>query len=212
MKSNHTTNILFISFLLLISTTIQSQENYSIETFPNRYLLSFETVRMPLEPDMGFVGIGFDLFNLINSSSNIYGGIHSYSAVTGIRPGLITIGVSGGYQKQVLFKNFYVDIGGFIGGGGGGGADDGGGLIIRPKFNLEQRIGNLGITVGVSRIEFPSGAIGSTQLNAGVTINSFNYFATKSKPSDILSDDLLNTNKLRIAIVGSQLYNFKNGS
>ncbi|MCB9426743.1 MAG: hypothetical protein H6584_06910 [Flavobacteriales bacterium] len=196
-------------FIFLLSIGIYAQDSLRIDKYNNRYRFSYETVRMPWEPDMGFVGIGFDLFNIINQSDCIYLGINSYSAVTGSRPGLITFGVAGGYRREVLFDNFYIDLGGFVGGGGGGGAADGGGLIVRPHFTIEQQFKNVGFFVGVSHIEFPTGAIGSTSINAGISINSYNFFeSSNKKPSDFLDKETPRASTIRVAVAGTQYYNF----
>lgn len=192
--------------------TIIGQDSLSVDKYSNRYRFSYETVRMPLEFDMGFVGIGFDLFNMINKSDEIYLGINSYSAVTGSRPGLITFGISGGYRKEI-FNNTYVDLGGFLGGGGGGGAADGGGLIIRPHLTLEYQIKNVGLYLGVSHLEFPTGAIGSTNLTGGITFNTFNFFeGLNKKPSDILEENTPRASTIRVAVVGTQYSNFSPGT
>ena len=62
-------------------------------------------------------------------------------------------------KKQQLF----IDGGFFLGAGGGGGAADGGGLILRPHLNLEKQFGTIGIKVGYSQINFPSGEIKGSQ-------------------------------------------------
>ena len=198
-------------FLFLCITIGQAQE-YSVELFPNRYRLSWENVSMSEEPDLGFIGIGFDLFNITSKSSTMYLGINSYSALKGIRPGLITFGMSTGWRKKLFDENLYVDFGAFVGGGGGGGADDGGGLIIRPHIALEKRIRNLGFRVGFSRIDFPTGSITGNQINFGITLNGANYFKVEDFNVSKIKNELLNTNKLRVAMVGTQYYNFEKGS
>ena len=201
----------FITIFLFFFFTSQAQE-YSVEVFPNRYRFSWETVAMETEEDLGFVGIGFDLFHLVNKSSKVYVGINSYSAMSGIRPGLITLGMSAGWSPQIFKNGFFLDLGAFVGGGGGGGADDGGGLILRPHLVLEKRIQNVGFRVGVSRIDFPTGNISGNQVNFGLTLNGENYFKVSNNSYSKFSSEKLATNKLRVAIVGTQYFNLKEGS
>lgn len=207
MKVFKITITLFFLFVL----KVESQES-SVEVFPNRYRISWETVAMQTEEDLGFVGIGFDLFHLVNKSSTVYVGINSYSAMSGIRPGLITLGMSAGWCPQIFNNGFYLDMGAFVGGGGGGGADDGGGLILRPHLVLEKRFGNLGLRLGVSRIDFPSGSIEGNQVNVGVSYSGKNYFKVTQNEYGFIPTAELQTNKLRVAMVGTQYFNLKEGS
>ncbi len=199
------------SVFLFVFFGIQAQD-YTVEKIPNRYRLSWETVVMTEEPDLGFVGIGFDLFQLVSGSSSVYVGINSYSAMSGSRPGLITLGMSAGWCPQIFTENLSLDVGAFIGGGGGGGAADGGGLIVRPHIALEQRLGDIGLRLGFSRIDFPSGAITGNQMNFGITINGSNYFKSLSSEAVPKFIEKPATNKLRIAMVGTQYFNLKEGS
>lgn len=187
-------------------------QEHTVEKFPNRLRLSWETVAMSTEPDLGFFGIGVDLYRLVKKKNTVYVGLSSYSAVTGIRPGLITLGMSAGYRPR-LGNNWYADIGGFIGGGGGGGADDGGGLILRPHLELERTFGNIGVQFGVSRIDFPSGSIQGNQVNVGLTFHGANYLKVPYNATVSLKETQ-NTNfkKLRFAIVGTQYMNLAKGS
>mgnify|MGYP006161587857 CR=1 FL=1 len=203
-------NQLTLYFLFIVSS--MSAQVYSVETFPNRIRLSWETVSMTTESDLGFIGIGYDLFHLVNKNNTIYVGINSYSAITGIRPGLITLGMSSGWCPQISKKGLFLDFGAFVGGGGGGGADDGGGLIIRPHLNLEQRFGNLGIRFGVSRINFPSGGIKGNQVNIGISLNGNNYFKVNNLDYSFVKNKDLKTSNLRIAMVGTQYLNISESS
>lgn len=196
---------------ILLFFCVEAQE-YSVEVFPNRYRFSWETVSMSTEEDLGFVGIGYDLFHLVNGSSKVYVGVNSYSAMSGIRPGLITLGMSAGWSPQIFKNDFFLDLGAFVGGGGGGGADDGGGLILRPHLVLEKRIQNLGLRVGISRIDFPTGNISGNQINFGLTINGENYFKVANTTYLKFSSEKLKSNKLRVAIVGTQYFNLNEGS
>ena len=202
----------YILFTILLVTLKINAQEYSVQVFPNRYRLSWETVSMDTEADLGFVGIGFDLFNLVKNNNTIYVGINSYSAVTGIRPGLITLGMSAGWSPRLTKSGLYLDLGAFVGGGGGGGAADGGGLIVRPHLDLEQRFGNLGIRFGVSRIDFPTGEITGNQVNVGISYTGNNYFKVQPSSFKKISSEQLDTSPLRVAIVGTQYFNLKEGS
>lgn len=202
----------YLFFLFGMFSFLVFAQEYSVELFPNRVRMSWETVSMSTESDLGFVGIGFDLFHLVKKTNTVYVGINSFSAVTGIRPGLITIGMSGGWCPQISKKGLFLDVGGFIGGGGGGGADDGGGLIIRPHVNLEQRFGKLGVRLGMSRIDFPSGNITGNQVNVGFTYHGTNFFKVNETGYRLVASEELATKKIRVAMVGTQYFNLSQGS
>lgn len=201
----------FTLFLLFIVLSVNAQE-YSVEAFPNRVRMSWETVSMSTESDLGFVGIGFDLFHLVKNTNTIYVGVNTYSAVTGIRPGLITLGMSAGWCPQISRKSLFLDLGAFVGGGGGGGAADGGGLIVRPHLDLEQRFGDLGVRFGVSRIDFPSGEITGNQVNVGLSFSGTNYFKVEKSGYKFVSSEGLDTKNLRVVMVGTQYFNLSEGS
>ena len=200
------------SLIFLFFSFFSFSQEYSVEKFPNRVRLSWETVSMSTEADLGFVGIGFDLFRLVKNTNTIYVGVNSYSAVTGIRPGLITLGMSAGWNPRLTKSGLFLDVGGFLGGGGGGGADDGGGLIVRPHLDLEQRFGTVGFRLGVSRIDFPSGGISGNQVNVGLTLNGNNYFKVKDSEYRFVKSEDLAEGRLRVAMVGTSYFNLKEGS
>ena len=50
------------SVFLFVFFGIQAQD-YTVEKIPNRYRLSWETVAMTEEPDLGFVGLDLICFN-----------------------------------------------------------------------------------------------------------------------------------------------------
>lgn len=202
----------YLTILTIISSLLLYSQDYSVEMLPSRYRLSWENVHMKSEKDLGFVGIGFDLFHITGEKSNFYAGVNTYSAVTGIRPGLITFGVSGGWQIPIIPHKLFLDTGSYIGGGGGGGAEDGGGLIIRPHLNLEARYGNMGFQAGISHLNFVTGNIHGTQFNVGITVNGANFITSQNTNFKLINRDSLLTNNIRVAIVGTQYYNFKKGS
>ena len=155
-----------ISFLCLFwSIYFSAFSQEALQKLSQRYRVSFETVQMDNEPDLGFLGKGLDVFGLVGGAKNLYLGLHTFSAITGKRPGLITLGMEAGYRFQLFkSKKIYLQAGLFVGGGGGGGAPDGGGLIIRPNLALEVLYKKFAIQGGYSKITFPSGAIDSNHF------------------------------------------------
>ena len=211
MKFKASFTNLFLKLFLLVSFSGVSQD-YVVEKVPNRYRLSWETVSMSEEPDLGFVGIGFDLFSRTHQSTERYFGITSYSTMQGIRPGLITLGVSSGLRTKLFESGLFLDLGGFVGGGGGGAADDGGGLIVRPHLFVEKRLGNLGLHLGVSRIDFPTGNISGNQLHFGLSLQGDNYFKTKEIASSAIEISAPRIRSFRFGLVGTRYFQLQKGS
>jgi hypothetical protein len=198
----------FIITFLFISTIVLSQAQYSIEKKASRVRLSGETMFMDGESNIGMVGIGYDIFGLIKKHPSAYFGINSYSAMTGERAGVFSFGIASGIKKK-LFKNLFYDFGIYLGGGGGGGAPDGGGLIVRPHFELEQKISNLvSLKAGIAKIDFPTGTISSTHFSYGLTFNGNSYMASKRKIKSNHTFSSIKSGKFRISLVGTVYNNF----
>lgn len=208
-----------ISFLvagILISGHLAAQQI----TFKKRTLsfrTSYERLKMNGEPDLGMVGIGADLF-FVDRLPNFYLTLNSYSAILGTRPGLITFGTGAGYVQPLFRSRFSLDAGLFVGGGGGGGAPDGGGLITRGHFNLSYNWKNVSVFGGYSRLDFPTGDMGSNNLNLGIAITS--VFHTVHRSSEIPNEHLnernarhgkhppLKKSKIRATLVGLRYVGF----
>lgn len=128
---------------------------------PTTWRLTSETFKLPGGEKMGMVG-GDVLFDL---SDHLRLGIGSYGSVRGDRGGFITLGVAGEVRKR-LSPSWVSHAGLFVGAGGGRGGSSlsGGGLMLREDVGLTYEsagYGNFGF--GVSHVQFPSGAISSTQ-------------------------------------------------
>ena len=129
---------------------------------PTTLRFTTENLSLPGNEKMGMLG-GTMLFDV---SDRVRLGVGSYGAVRGDRGGFITLGVAGEVH-QPLTDRWSARAGLFVGAGGGRGGYtlSGGGLMLRSDVGLvydTQRRGNLGL--GVSRVSFPSGRIGSSQL------------------------------------------------
>lgn len=153
-------NFKFLLFFWFLHFSLFSQ--VFVRKIPQRIVLSFENVAMQNESDLGFLRKGLDVFGWGKGFKNMYFGLHIFSAITGKRPGLITLGMETGFRLPLFhFKNLYFQSGFFVGAGGGGGASDGGGLIVRPHMGLEVFYKKLAFSSGFSKILFPSGNINS---------------------------------------------------
>ncbi|MDB4297232.1 hypothetical protein N9901_00610 [Flavobacteriaceae bacterium] len=197
--------------ILLFSQFVFSQNSYEITKLLSRIRFSGEEITMENEPNMGFIGHGYEIFGLYTPNPNLYFGLTSYSALTGIRSGFFVFGVSSGVSKVISTTPFTYDLGFFLGGGGGSGAPDGGGLMLRPHVNLSYALNkNLSIGVGGSYITFPSGEINSYNVNIGAQINTNTFLANKiNKISGTVTDyDLSN---IEINMLSLNLFNFKKG-
>ena len=209
--------------LFFLCQVIQAQSDFSIEKFDSRFRLSGESINMKGssynlngsfnpdgEPNIGMIGIGYDIFGLIKKYPNLFLGVNSYSAMSGDRAGIFSFGVAVGYKQPIIKKSLFAELSFFVGGGGGGRLKDGGGLILRPSLEFEKTITDIvSLRAGVSRIDFPSGVISSTHFNFGVVFNEGIYFANRIKKatlSDLVENE--NTNRIRVSLIGTLYNNF----
>ncbi len=184
--------IIILSFMLLFALQGLSQNKSPVQipklSQKANVRINYLPVSMPEnENDMGLAGIHYNLF----LNKWIYTGIGMFSAVTGTRGGLFTLGVNLGVKKNIL-NRFYLDTGLHFGGGGGAGSPDGGGAFILPHFNLGYAFKKFSIEGGYSYINFfDGGDINSSQWNIVVQIplhyhyTSFDYTETTLSSTDI---------------------------
>lgn len=211
MKLIRQNTISTLAILLLVISA--KAQDYNVNVFPSRLNLSFETIAMDNESDLGFLGTGFEILSISKKLSSLYFGLHSYSAITGNRPGLITLGMTTGLKLPLVKKHkLFVDGGFFLGGGGGGNAADGGGLILRPHLNLEKQFGAIGIRVGYSQINFPSGEIKGSQFNVGLTLNGSSYLKSLKQEIKTASALSLSFKNVSLALVGTYYFGLSEDS
>lgn len=201
---------IFLIFIIC-SQVVFSQDTFSVDRLNSRIRFSGESVNMKNEADIGFLGIGYEVFGLSSKFPHWYFGANTYSALTGIRSGFFVFGVSTGIQKPIIKDKLSYDLGLFLGGGGGSGAPDGGGLMVRPHIDLEARISKrLSLRAGLSAVDFPSGAITSLHANVGLSLDVDTYFTDKllniSK-----GEKAIGFNKINVAMLSTTLFNYKKG-
>ncbi len=119
-----------------------------------------------------------------------YGGLGTYSAVSGQRGGFYTIGLEFG-RTFPLSTSWQLNVGGFVGGGGGGSAPQGGGLMLRESLAVEYLSGHNTYSLGVSGVQFPNGDISSEQLTLGYRRRFDSLFSPVDYDVANLDDDLL---------------------
>ena len=142
-------------------SAIAAGADAEISSVPTTVRFTSETLTLPAHEKMGMLG-GSMLFD-VNDRARI--GVGSYGAVRGERGGFIALGVEG-ELRQPLVDAWSARAGLFVGAGGGRGGYtlSGGGLMLRTDVGLvydTRGLGNLGF--GVSRVNFPSGTIKSSQ-------------------------------------------------
>ena len=121
--------------------------------------LGYEQVKLPADEKMGLAA-GWVLFPL---GDQWWAGPAVYGAASGQRGGLFV----GGGELQRRFDlpwGWDLRAGMFAGGGGGAAAPVGGGLMLRGAATLTHMVGPLRAGLSWSRVSFPSGDIGSSQL------------------------------------------------
>ncbi|WP_010133957.1 hypothetical protein [Ochrovirga pacifica] len=202
-----------IIWIVLLSVQFAFSQSYSVEKLPSRIRLSGESIRMfGNEPDMGFLGIGYEVFGLVAKVPDWYFGVNTYSALTGIRSGFFVFGVSTGIKKPLLSNKLYYDAGLYLGGGGGSAAPDGGGFMVRPHLDIEWMISpRLGLRAGIAGVEFPDGGnITSLHANVGVSIGVDTYL-TKSIAEIQATTQATDFYKLQAAMLSTTLFDYRKG-
>jgi len=149
---------LFLSANLLIASQTILPKQYHAD-----YKISYEKLNITNDEEMGLVGLSM-LFDL---DKYWYAGVSLYGAVDGERGGFFTVGADGGVKLD-LTENIALQSGLFIGAGGGGAAPQGGGLMLRPYIEANYHTKAYAIGIGISHINFPNGAIESTQAYLNV--------------------------------------------
>jgi len=150
-------NLILFLFLVLYCIGIQAQQ---LPIIKNHLAFTYDELQLPDNEAMGLLG-GNYLFGVNN---NFYSGLGVYGAVKGRRGGFFTGGLGVGWRYP-FFKNFFVDLNGFIGGGGGGSAPQGGGLMLRSAFDVGINLKQSSVGIGYSYVEFPNGDISSQQIS-----------------------------------------------
>ena len=167
-------------FLLLVLCcfSVQAQQAPIIK---NHLAFSYDDLLLPNNESMGLIG-GNYLFGL---NSNFYTGLGVYGAVKGKRGGFFTGGLDVGW-RYFFFRNYFIDLNGFVGGGGGGSAPQGGGLMLRSAFDAGIKLKQSSIGIGYSYIEFPNGDISSHQfsIHYRYSFESFHFSGWSSNKSN----------------------------
>jgi hypothetical protein len=133
--------------------------------------ITFERARFPGNERVGLVGTTYlvDVAGVEGLSI----GPAVYGALTGRRGGFFTLGGEAAWRKRVVGP-FGFEVGLYAGGGGGASAPQGGGLMLRPHVDLLADFGATAFGISLSRVAFPNGEIGSTQL--GLVFNITDQF------------------------------------
>lgn len=196
--------VLKIVFLLMCQKMVCQNVEF-VESKVN-YKFGFETLKVNNDANLGFVGISADLF-IFEKVPNLYTTIGSYSAITGNRPGLITLGMGLGYLQKIDKTPLSIDAGVFIGGGGGGG-----GLITRGNLNLMYNFKNASLFLGYSRLDFPTGDLKGNNINFGITFNSLFHFGyeTNKNSNELFAPKMMDS-KNRFTILGMRYVNHRKG-
>lgn len=144
-----------------LSAAHAAEEKEYIDTVPSRVRFTYESVSLPANEKMGFLGstLLYDANNWLSVGAGAYG------ALAGQRGGFITLGGAAEIRQEISgFAE--INSGIFVGAGGGRGGFglSGGGLMLRYHAGGEiksEHWGNIG--AGVSYIDFPDGTIHSFQ-------------------------------------------------
>ncbi len=152
---------LWACLFTLLPRVVFSETPLGIDTTPAQFTITYESIKLPADENMGLVGGTF--FYETNDWLSL--GISTYGAVSGERGGFITLGGAAELKKQ-LADLVELKAGLFVGAGGGRGGYtlQGGGLMLRYHLGGQLKSdqwGNFG--AGISYVDFPDGTIHSLQ-------------------------------------------------
>ncbi|WP_198507407.1 hypothetical protein [Mariprofundus ferrinatatus] len=158
--------LIVLSFSTLVVSPVilhaaDKQSDQSIKPTAAKFRLTYESVTLPANEKMGFMGGGF----LYDISDWFSIGPFAYGALTGQRGGFITLGGAAELKRE-LTDALELNSGLFVGAGGGRGGFQlsGGGLMLRYHAGVTLKTDHFGhFGVGVSYLDFPDGTIHSTQ-------------------------------------------------
>jgi hypothetical protein len=180
---------LFVLYLMMqlslsLPAANAAEERESIDAVHSRARFTYESVSLPANEKMGFMGSTV----LFDASEWFSLGVGAYGALAGKRGGFITLGGAAEIRQEI--SDFAeVNSGVFVGAGGGRGGFQlaGGGLMLRYHAGGEiksEHWGNIG--AGVSYVDFPDGTIHSFQPYV-----SYDYqFDTLHSPGWIEASDI----------------------
>ena len=160
MRFQRTIVLVLVSLSGLIFPRVISADEF-LSSMDGKLRLSHESLAISRQEQMGLVGMS----TLLELGDHGYSGLSAFGAISGQRGGFFTGGFSSGLTIPV-YHQLSIDTGLFIGGGGGGAAPQGGGLMFRAHAGVEYTMNNWHWGLQWSRIQFPNGAIDSTQLAA----------------------------------------------
>lgn len=152
---------LFIAMVFTLPLFATAEEDgSSLATVPAKFRYTYDNVSLPAGEKMGFLGSTalFDVNNWLSLGPAAYG------ALVGKRGGFITLGMATELRKELL-DNIEINAGMFVGAGGGRGGFQlaGGGLMLRYHMGAKLKTFLGGFGAGISYIDFPDGAIHSSQ-------------------------------------------------
>ena len=163
--------VLALALTLPVAAAAQASGAGAV-TVPSAHArIGFERIRLPGDERVGLVGTSYLVD--VPALDGLSLGPAVYGAITGNRGGFFTLGGEVAWRRRLLGP-FGIELGLYAGGGGGAGAPQGGGLMLRPHVDLLADYGATAFGISLSRVMFPNGEIGSTQL--GLVFNISDQF------------------------------------
>lgn len=163
--------MLALACCAVLSTTAAGEEPAQ-GSLPARLSIGAEEWRLPRGEKLGAAGLSYT----VEVAPGWWIGPALYGAATGDRGGLFTWGVEA-QRRWPWGARWQLAAGVYAGAGGGAAAPVGGGLMIRPHLDAIVTVSDWEFGASVSRVHFPDGRIGSTQLGLLVTVPDSFAFA-----------------------------------
>ena len=154
--------LVVIAQLFLPLFALGADEGEYVDAVDARVRATYESVNLPENESMGFLGttVLFDVNSWLST------GIGTYGALAGDRGGFITLGGAVEARREIA-SWAELNSGVFLGAGGGRGGLElaGGGLMLRYHLGIKVKSDGWGsVGGGVSYLDFPYGTITSRQL------------------------------------------------
>lgn len=165
--------------LITLFCLIPSLSKADINIVDVKLRITYDRLSLPGNEKMGLLGSSFLIDKKLNPTFSLYSGLSVYSAVTGMRGGFFTGGISAGLKTRL--EHWILDTGYFVGGGGGGEAPQGGGLMLRPHLAIIHDFQTFRMGFFVSKTSFPNGNINSKQIGFQVERHFQWVFASAPK-------------------------------
>jgi hypothetical protein len=198
-----TTGILTVALLALLAPFASAQDIRLTEK-ETRWRLTAEYFEVDSDENLGLVGMHYDRLGLFERFPEFYAGVGGFTAVSGMRGGFFTGGLTGGYLREFQ-PGWFVDVGMFAGGGVESGGDAAG-LFLRPHLAIERAFTLFGLRAEIANVDFVDEDIDDFHFAIGLTLFSEMLGAHESGRAKPIPRTALIKRHLRFSPLLAEIY------